>query len=183
MGVLNFSNNFRTFLQNNKVILFITGLCFLAAALFLYFFYIPPATDIGPVQPIPFSHRVHAGTKNIQCLFCHPYAGRANFPGIPPVAKCLYCHRYIIAQHPQIQKEHRYFNTATSTPWVKVNYIPEHVLFNHQRHIRKAVECRECHGSVENMDRLPSRQFRMQFCITCHRQRGANIGCWLACHG
>ena len=44
--------------------------------------------------------------------------------GLPPVEKCLYCHNYIIKKHPQIQKEHNYFNTQTPTPWVKVNYIP-----------------------------------------------------------
>jgi len=166
---------------NKKVLLYGLTSVFLVV-LFLYYFYIPPAADIGPAQPIPFSHRVHAGIKNIQCRFCHPYVDYSTFPGIPPVEKCLYCHKYIIANHPQILKEHRYFNTRTPTPWKKVNYIPEHVLFNHQRHIRKEIDCRECHGAVEALDRLPARHFKMEFCITCHRKREANIDCWLSCH-
>ena len=158
------------------------GCCFLLVALFLYFFYIPPATDIGPEQPIPFSHRIHAGVKEIQCAYCHPYVARSNHPGLPPVEKCLHCHKYIIIKHPWIQKVHGYYNTQTPTPWKKVNYLAEHVLFNHQRHINSDIECRECHLAVETMDRIKGAQFQMGFCINCHQQKKANLGCWLACH-
>ena len=158
------------------------GCCFLLVALFLYFFYIPPATDIGAEQPIPFSHRIHAGVKEIQCAYCHPYVARSNHPGLPPVEKCLHCHKYIIVKHPWIEEEHRYYNTKTPTPWKKVNYLAEHVLFNHQRHINSEIECRECHGAVETMDRIKGTQFQMGFCINCHQQKKANLGCWLACH-
>jgi hypothetical protein len=98
------------------------------------------------------------------------------------VEKCLHCHNYIIAKHPQILKEHRYFNTQTPTPWVKVNYVAEHVLFNHQRHINGKIACRECHGYVENLQRLPHKIWRMGECIDCHRKKNANLDCWLACH-
>ena len=157
-------------------------LCLFLVIIFLYLFYILPAKAIGPEQPIPFSHHVHAGVKEIQCEFCHPYVGRSKHPGLPPVEKCLYCHKYIIPTHPEIQKERRYFDTRTPTPWVKVNYLAEHVVFNHQRHIRKEIACRECHGAVETMDRLKDAQFRMGFCVTCHKEKEANLDCWLACH-
>ena len=94
-----------TFSTNKRGIL-LCGCCLLSAILFLYYFYMPPATGIGPEQPIPFSHRVHAGVKNIQCRYCHPYVDRSNHPGLPPVEKCLHCHNYIIANHPEIKKEH-----------------------------------------------------------------------------
>jgi len=169
-------------LKRNKPIIVLLGCCFLLVALFLYFFYIPPATDIGAEQPIPFSHRIHAGVKEIQCAYCHPYVARSNHPGLPPVEKCLHCHKYIIVKHPWIEEEHRYYNTKTPTPWKKVNYLAEHVLFNHQRHINSEIECRECHGAVETMDRIKGTQFQMGFCINCHQQKKANLGCWLACH-
>ena len=107
---------------------------------------------------------------------------RSKHPGIPPVEKCLYCHKYIIAGHPQIQKEHRYFNTNTPTPWRKVNYLAEHVVFNHQRHIKKDIACESCHGRIETMDRIQGVHFMMGFCIGCHREKKANLDCWLACH-
>jgi hypothetical protein len=173
---------FLTTITMNKGPLLLTGCCLVFVLSFLYYFYIPPATNIGPEQPIPFSHRIHAGVKEIQCQFCHPYVGHSVNPGIPPVEKCLYCHKYIIPTHPEIQKEHWYFDTKTPTPWRKANYLPEHVLFNHQRHIRKEVACKECHGAVETMDRIKGVSFQMGFCIECHQEKKANLGCWLACH-
>lgn len=156
--------------------------CILLLGGFLYFFYGGPARDIGPEQPIPFSHRLHSGVKQIQCRFCHPYVERSRHPGIPPVEKCLYCHKYIIAKHPQILKEHQYFNTSTPTPWRKANYLAEHVLFNHKRHLKKNIQCEACHGQVKTMDRIKGVHFKMEFCIACHRERKANLDCWLACH-
>lgn len=154
----------------------------LLTGLFLYFFYAEPAIDMGPEQPIAFSHRIHAGVKRIDCEFCHPYVRRSTFPGIPPVEKCLFCHAYIIAGHPEIRKEHQYFNTNTPTPWRKANYLPEHVLFNHQRHIKKKIVCKDCHGAVEAMDRIKGVRFKMEFCRECHLAKQANLDCWLACH-
>lgn len=169
-------------LRLNYKPLVLTALTVILTALFLFLFYATPGTDIGPEQPISFSHRLHVGHKSIQCEFCHPYVGRSNHPGLPPVEKCLYCHNYIIANHPEIQKEHEYFNTRTPTPWRKAFYLPEHVLFNHQRHIRKEIACEKCHGRIETMDRIKGERFKMGFCVDCHRINNANLDCWLACH-
>jgi hypothetical protein len=169
-------------LKKNMTPIILSACCLVLLLGFLYFFYIYPAAGLGPAQPISFSHQVHAGVKAIQCPFCHPYVGLSTFPGIPPVEKCLFCHRYVIPEHPEIRKEHRYYDTGTSTPWVKVNYVPEFVFFNHERHIRKEIDCEECHGAVKTMDRLPRHIFQMGFCVECHRKKGADIGCWLSCH-
>ena len=166
---------------NRKLVLAVL-LCTLLTAAFLYFFYFLPEANMGPEQPIAFSHRLHAGVKNIQCQFCHPFVDRSTHPGIPPVEKCLDCHNYILARHPQILKLQRYFDTRTPMPWVKANYLPEHVLFNHQRHIRQGIACKQCHGGVKAMDRIRGRRFKMGFCVKCHREKKANLDCWLACH-
>jgi len=168
--------------EKNLAALILSVLCAALVPVFLYFFYTPPATDIGPAQPIAFSHRLHAGHKAIQCQFCHPYVGRSIHPGLPPVEKCLYCHNYIIAKFPEILKEHQYYNSGTPTPWVKANYLPEHVVFNHQRHIRKNIDCTACHGEVRAQDRIKGKRFLMGFCIQCHRQKQAPLDCWLTCH-
>lgn len=152
------------------------------AGVFAYMVYVYPSSGMGPAQPIAFSHRVHAGVKDIDCRFCHPYVERSSQPGLPETQKCLFCHDHIIAEHPEIKKEHMYFDTDTPTPWRKVNYLPEHVMFNHQRHIRKDVECASCHGRVEARDRLSGENFKMGFCLQCHRKEGATVDCWLACH-
>jgi len=167
--------------KENRAAILITMGSVLFTAAFLYFFYVWPE-KIGPEQPIPFSHNVHSGIKEIQCQYCHPYVAYSNFPGIPPVEKCLHCHNYIIANHPWIQKEHRYFNTQTPTPWVKVNIIAEHVFFNHQRHINSRVACEECHGEVKHSQRLPEKIWRMGQCLECHHRKKASVDCWLTCH-
>ncbi|MFZ1986189.1 MAG: cytochrome c3 family protein [Desulfatitalea sp.] len=166
----------------NRGPLFWVAACMLLVLGFLFFFYAPPATRVGAAQPIAFSHQLHAGVKAIDCRFCHSYVARSIHPGLPPVEKCLFCHNHIIANHPEIKKEHNYFNSDTPTPWVKVFYVPEHVMFNHQRHIRKEIACEACHGDVKQMDRLKGQRFKMGFCIECHRQKQVNLDCWLACH-
>ncbi len=111
-------------LSQNKGLIFWSLSCVALVIGFIYYVYTPPATRIGVEQPISFSHQVHAGVKNIQCRFCHPYVDRSISPGIPPVEKCLYCHNYIIAKHPEILKVHRYYNTRTPTPWKRPTTWP-----------------------------------------------------------
>lgn len=171
-----------TALWANRVPLAWVAICAILVMGFLYYFYITPGTNIGPSQPIAFSHRLHAGHKAIDCYYCHPYVERSIHPGIAPVEKCLHCHQYIIANYPEIKKEHTYFNTRTPTPWVKVFLLAEHVVFNHQRHIKKEIACESCHGQVRQMDRLKGTRFKMGFCLACHKQKNVNIDCWLACH-
>jgi hypothetical protein len=168
--------------QKNRHPVLLTFLCILLVIGFLLMFYETPGSRIGPEQPIPFSHRLHAGIKDIHCEYCHPYVGYSRHPGLPPVEKCLHCHNYIIANHFWIQKEHQYFNTHTQVPWKKAFYLAKHVLFNHQRHIQKQIECRKCHDNIETFDRIKGKTFHMDFCITCHREKQANVDCWLACH-
>lgn len=156
-------------------------LCFLVAVM-LYLFYAYPHQGIGPKQPIYFSHRIHAGVKQINCRFCHPGANHSKSAGIPTVEKCLYCHDYIVRLHPQLVKERWYYKTKTPVPWVRIYYVADHVQFNHQPHIRKQIDCRVCHGYVERMDRLVRVDFKMGFCIGCHEQMNAQLDCWLACH-
>ena len=176
-----FGESLRQIWQNRAPLFWVMISVFLVLG-FLFFFYTPPAARVGAAQPIPFSHRLHAGHKAIECRFCHSFVDRSIHPGLPAVEKCLFCHNYIIANHPQIQKEHNFFNTNTPTPWVKVYELSEHVLFNHERHIKKDIACQSCHDEVQRMDRLKGKRFKMGFCIECHRDKQANLDCWLACH-
>lgn len=50
-----------------------------------------------PPQPIAFSHRLHAGDLQVQCLFCHSGAERSRHAGIPPASVCMNCHRFVTA--------------------------------------------------------------------------------------
>ena len=45
-----------------------------------------------PKQPIFYSHKVHAGTNQISCLYCHGTAQDSKMAGIPSVNVCMNCH-------------------------------------------------------------------------------------------
>ena len=50
-----------------------------------------------PVQPIAFSHHLHAGELGIQCLYCHHGAEVSRTAGLPAAETCLNCHRFVTA--------------------------------------------------------------------------------------
>lgn len=157
------------------------SILFLAlAVIYIYFLY--PLAAAGQEQPIPFSHRLHVTVKQLDCNFCHNTVERTRNAGMPSVDKCLYCHQHIIPEHPQIQKLRGYAERGEAVPWEKVTFLPDHVYFSHQRHIKAGVTCLECHGDVGQMDRVkevfPSgldeglllgSPFKMGFCLDCHQ--------------
>lgn len=147
-----------------------------------WLYYVYPHVGIGPEQPIPFSHRVHAGVREIDCRFCHPFVERSSRAGIPAMTKCLFCHSYIIAGHPEIAKVKESVATNKPVTWIRIFWIPDHVKFSHQPHTNAGLDCARCHGDVKSMDRLIPVDFNMGFCVTCHRQYNANLDCWLSCH-
>lgn len=160
---------------------------FVAAALLVvgmvYLFHFYPAEGIGPQQPIYFSHRIHAGVKKIDCRFCHPYVERSEHAGLPEMEKCFYCHKYVIPTHPQLVSEKMHLDTKNPVPWVRIFSVPDFVQFKHLPHIQWGkLDCVRCHGNVASMDRLRPVAFQMKFCIDCHKEKNAQLDCWLSCH-
>lgn len=146
--------------------------------------YFPQALphDYAPEQPIEFSHRVHV-ERGIACVFCHADVGAGSFAGIPPVLKCMGCHRVIIPYYPQVQKLHVYWSEQIPIPWKRVNFVPDFVRFSHQPHIAAGLSCETCHGDIGAMDRVQEAvAFNMSTCITCHRAMGARTDCFETCH-
>lgn len=58
-----------------------------------------------PVQPIAFSHRLHAGEMQVACLYCHSGAEKSRHAGIPPANVCMNCHRFVTAPLGAIRAE------------------------------------------------------------------------------
>lgn len=141
-------------------------------------------SDRAPVQPIEFSHRIHATENQIPCLHCHVYANRTPSAGVPSVSKCMGCHRTIATDKPEIQKVHQYWEDQQPIRWIKVHDVPDFVHFTHKRHVLAEVACQECHGPVETMDRVERvASLRMPWCVDCHTEREVENGrdCW-TCH-
>jgi hypothetical protein len=138
--------------------------------------------SLGIEQPIPFSHRVHAGDKQISCLMCHSHALTRAVAGIPPVETCMLCHSRIIIHYPPIEEVRGHYEKKQPLLWARVSDLPDLVHFNHSVHLAAGFDCGRCHGAVKAMDRIvPQQRFRMGFCIQCHRENNATHDCF-ACH-
>ena len=137
-----------------------------------------------PVQPIEFSHKVHAGDYEIPCLYCHSQARKSASAGVPSVNKCVGCHDVVAAERPQIRQVMAYWANQEPIPWVKVHDLPDFVHFPHKRHVAADIECQECHGPVETMERVTRMApMEMGLCLDCHKENSVEHGldCW-TCH-
>lgn len=138
----------------------------------------------APVQPINYSHQIHVGQLNIQCLFCHETADKSMFAGIPRSSKCMQCHKAVRTDRPEIKKLTKYYNDKEPIPWKRVYRIRirNHVYFSHKRHIKAGIQCEQCHGQLAAMAHVRQvHSLRMGWCISCHVANGAPTDCWI-CH-
>jgi hypothetical protein len=140
----------------------------------------------APLQPIAFSHQLHAGDMGIDCNFCHFNAERGKHAGVPPMSVCLGCHADnkggVAAKSSEIAKLKGIFDKGSYTDddgiireggvvhWNRVHKLPDHVYFSHEWHTKAGVACQTCHGPVEQMAVV--RQYAtlsMGWCLDCHR--------------
>jgi hypothetical protein len=164
-------------MTNIKAFIITAFLCFLI--LFLTGFLGKP---YAPVQPIAFSHRIHAGDYQMNCLYCHTSADRSPTAGIPSVQRCMGCHKITAVNRPEIKRLHEYWNKKEPIPWVRVYEIPDFVYFTHRRHISSGIGCKTCHGEVEKMSRIQKvSSLKMGWCVKCHRRNKASTDC-ITCH-
>jgi len=148
----------------------------------------------GPVQPIPFSHALHAGTYEIECLYCHSGTDRSRVAGVPSVELCMGCHAQFGGDLEGVQKLKEYWENKEAIEWIQIHRLPEYVKFRHNRHVAAGIDCQKCHGEVQEMDKvylvpdtkwwpwlLPTKKLEMGWCIQCHRENNASQNC-LLCH-
>ncbi|MGA1378823.1 MAG: c-type cytochrome [Chitinophagaceae bacterium] len=156
--------------------------------------------EYQPEQPIYYSHKVHAGINQINCLYCHGSAEQSKHAAIPSVNTCMNCHKAIQAYEKgpklfdadgneidgtaEIQKLYKYagFNpdqpnkwdpsSAKPIEWVKIHNLPDHVYFSHAQHVNAGkVQCQSCHGEINQMDEVKQvADLSMGWCINCHRE-------------
>ncbi|MFI5322452.1 MAG: cytochrome c3 family protein [Thermodesulfobacteriota bacterium] len=151
----------------------------------LYFFdFSAQSSSQGPIQPVRFSHKIHAGMDNDQlpCQYCHSYVEVSPNPGIPSLKKCMGCHTHIVGRDVdydfdgttiniknEIAQVREYWAKKEPIAWNKVNSMPGYVHFTHKRHIQRGFECKTCHGDVANMNQVYQvNRLNMGFCIQCH---------------
>ncbi len=157
----------------------------------------------APVQPIDYSHRLHAGELEIDCKFCHSAAEHSRHAGIPSSDVCMKCHKYVVVS-PDVQRakeakekpekkvsaqlqelydsldldenrEPKPNAVTKSIPWVRVHNLPDYVYFDHSAHVSAGVDCEKCHGPVKSMQRMRQvEDLSMGWCVNCHREATKN---------
>ena len=127
-------------------------------------------TGYQPVQPVPYSHALHAGELGIDCRYCHNTVESAGFAALPPTQTCMNCHVQIRSQSPNLLPVRQSFATGEPIPWIRVHDLPDYAYFNHSAHVSRGVPCVSCHGRVDKMDVVHQDQpLTMGWCLDCHR--------------
>lgn len=145
------------------------------------------APGYKPDQPIPYSHKLHAGLKadggrEIPCQYCHSSARRSAVAGIPSLNTCMGCHKVVRTDKDPIKEMTKLFQENKPVVWTKVHDLPDHVRFTHKPHVLGKIQCQECHGPVEKMDTAEQwAPLQMGWCVGCHKERKAPISC-NTCH-
>ncbi len=123
-----------------------------------------------PEQPVPFSHRLHAGELGMDCRYCHTTVEKAGFAAIPPTDTCMNCHNTIHTDSPLLEPIRESYESGMPVLWTKVHDLPDYAYFNHSAHIAGGVSCVECHGRVDRMDVVEQMEpLSMSWCLDCHR--------------
>jgi mono/diheme cytochrome c family protein len=189
---------YKAFIRNQFLVLVSTIFLMLAGAYFVYGYLMQIGVDQNyePIQPIHYSHRIHAGSNGINCRYCHSAARVSKNAGIPSLNVCMNCHKSIsevsdttaTAEHSkvfydgEIQKLYnavgwdkatqKYTGKTQPVKWVRIHNLPDFAYFNHSQHVTVAgVECQTCHGPVQTFEVM--KQFSpltMGWCINCHRK-------------
>lgn len=133
----------------------------------------PSYANVGyaPVQPVPFSHALHAGQLGMDCRFCHSNVEKSGHANIPTSQTCMNCHNQIKTDSPLLAPVRDSYASGDSVPWVKIHIAPDYVYFNHSVHIARGVSCVSCHGKVNEMEVVhQAKSLTMSFCLECHRE-------------
>jgi len=147
----------------------LTLVCVTLAALLL------AGCNVGSQQG--YSHAVHAGQRQIDCLYCHFGAERSRHAGVPPAQVCMNCHSQVKRDSPEVQKIEAAVDSGTPIAWTRVHRFPDFAYFDHSRHVAVAgIQCQSCHGPVETMTRVRQvGSMSMGFCVDCHRKSGQPV--------
>jgi len=192
-------------IAKNQFLIFLSVIALLlSSAYFVYGFLMQVGIDQGyaPVQPIHYSHKIHAGANQIECKYCHSSARVSKHSGIPSLNVCMNCHKNIAEYNGEEDLENGYTKefytkeikklydavgwdeenqayTGDTKPvkWVRIHNLPDFVYFNHAQHVQVGgVECQTCHGPVEEMEIMYQHSsLTMGWCINCHRETNVKV--------
>ncbi|MEO1496380.1 MAG: cytochrome c3 family protein [Planctomycetota bacterium] len=145
-------------------------------------------TGYAPEQPVPFSHKLHAGELKMDCRYCHNTVDKAAHAAIPATNTCGNCHNASInldgtlaktvvhANSPKLQPIRQSLAEGTPVKWERIHDLADYVYFNHAAHVNRGVGCVECHGRIDKMEVVYQHEpLAMSWCLDCHRNPTARL--------
>ncbi len=188
---------------DNQFLMLCSSILFLLVSLYGFYGWamqLGTNQDYMPVQPIHYSHKIHAGDNQIDCNYCHSSARVSKHSGIPSLNVCMNCHKTIYEYNGEttekysktfydgeIQKLYKatgwddevqeYTGVTYPVKWVRIHNLPDFAYFNHSQHVSVAgIECQTCHGPVEEMEIMYQYSpLTMGWCINCHRETNVKV--------
>jgi len=175
--------------KNKKFVFFVCLVGFIASFVWLWITLWRTNVHTGyqPVQPIKYSHELHAGVMKIDCQYCHSGAYKSKNASIPSLNVCMNCHNAVKTESPEIHKIYdalgydaktRTYDSTKAKPiqWVRVHNLPDLVYFNHSQHVKVGkIICQTCHGPVQTMKEVYQYSpLTMKWCIQCHKRTDVN---------
>jgi len=150
------------------------GVFFLTVVVVGFFWYYgsPWYTDVGyrPTQPVPYSHKLHAGDLGIDCRYCHSLAEKSAHANVPPTQTCINCHKLILTESEKLLPVRESSAEKKPIEWVRVHKVADYCYFDHSAHLHAGVGCYSCHGNVAEMEIVQQLQpLSMSWCLDCHR--------------
>ncbi len=151
----------------------------------VWYYFTPEFWRVGyePVQPVNYSHQIHAGRYGIDCRYCHTQVEGSKHANIPDTATCMNCHTGVgeVAYldgalwqlhkiNPGLIQVRSAAVTGAPIEWKRVYKVPDYAHFNHEAHVNNGISCFSCHGRVDQQAvvRVVG-SMSMSFCLDCHR--------------
>jgi len=145
----------------------------------VWYYFSPRFTDVGyrPEQPVPYSHKLHAGNMEMDCRYCHSHVEKSWSAGVPSTSTCMNCHRHVKTDSAALLPVRESHGTGEPVPWVRIHKVADYAYFNHAAHVNPAAEgnaaigCESCHGRVDQMVVGQQQEpLSMRWCLDCHRE-------------
>jgi hypothetical protein len=165
----------------NRFILLLIAAAVLAPGLAtgaVWYYFSPRFTDVGyrPIQPVPYSHKLHVGEMGLDCRYCHASVEVSAVANVPPTSVCMNCHRTVLRNSEALAPIRESAATGKPMRWVRVHLLPEYAYFPHRAHVAAGVGCVSCHGHIEEMEVVQQAEpLSMSWCLDCHRNPRPNL--------
>jgi hypothetical protein len=138
----------------------------------IWYYWSPEYTDVGyqPVQPVPYSHKLHVGQLGLDCRYCHTGVEVSAVAMVPPTQTCMNCHTVIKPDSPKLTEIRESWEKGLPMRWIRIHKVPDYAYFDHGAHLRVGVGCESCHGNIAEMEEVElAKPLSMSWCLDCHR--------------